>query len=140
MKVLLATMMVFFAVPAFAVPVLELDCRIDSSLSSFPRTIKLRDGMIEDVDCKTYPTCKNSIYEITMNYNSSYEQVTVVVVDTETKKTFSTEHVLAPNTTGNSLNNAMLNIGYGDVVASMQNAHEAIAKGRVLRINCDRVN
>lgn len=140
MKVLLSLIMVLAATPAFAVPVLKLDCRIDSSLSSFPRTIELRSGMIETIDCQKHPTCKNSIYEITMNYNSTYEQVTVTVVDTETKKTFSTEHVLAPNTTGNSLNDAMLNIGYGDVVTSMQDAHEAIAKGRVLRINCDRVN
>lgn len=140
MKLLLSAFALLISMPAFAVPVLKLDCRIDNSASSFPRTIELRDGMIETIDCQTHPTCKNSIYEITMNYNSTYENVTVAVVDKETKKTFSTDHVLAPNTTGNSLNDAMLNIGYGDVVTRIENVPDLLNKGRFLRINCDRVN
>ena len=144
MKSLLSLVTVLFAVlgsvPALAVPVLKLDCRIDNSASSFPRTIELRDGMIETIDCQTHPTCKNSIYEITMNYNSTYEYVIVAVTDTEIKKTFSTQHTLAPNTTGNSLNDAMLLVGYGDVVTSMNDLPDLFDKGRFLSINCDRVN
>lgn len=141
LKLALGLALTLFTSPAFAVKVLELDCRIDNSvMSSVPRTIKLRTGMIETIDCQTHRTCKNSIYEITMNYNDTYEQVTVSITDTETKKTMSSDHVLAPNPTGDSLKNALLDIGYGDVVTSMNDIPELDKKGRFLKISCERVN
>ena len=126
---------------AFAVPVLELDCRIDNSvMSSVPRKVMLRDGMIETIDCQSHATCKKSIYEVTMNYNSLYEYVIVSVNDLETKKTISTEHTLNPNKTGDSLNNATLMFGYGDTVTSMNDVPELDKKGRFFRIQCERLN
>lgn len=132
---------VTFSSTAHAVPVLKLECRIDNRLmSSVPRTIELRSGMIETIDCQSHPTCSKSIYEIEMNYNSSYEQVTVTVRDLETKKGAQMEFVLAPNTTGNSLNDASLAFGYGDTITSMDDIPKLDPKGRFLSIRCDRVN
>lgn len=126
---------------AEAVPVLELQCSIDNTvMSTVPRKVSLRDGMIETIDCQTHVTCKKSIYEVTMNYNSHYEYVIVSVNDLETKKTFTTEHTLNPNKSGDSINNAMLNVGYGDIVTSMSNIPGLDEKGRFLRINCERIN
>lgn len=140
-KLALGLALTLFTAPAFAAQVLELDCRIDNSvMSSVPRTIKLRTGMIETIDCQTHRTCKNSIYQITMNYNNAYEQVSVSITDTETNKTMGSVHVLAPNTTGDSLNNALLDIGYGDVVTSMNDIPELDRKGRFLKISCERMN
>lgn len=126
---------------AEAVPVLKLECRIDNSvMSSVPRMIDLRDGMLETIDCQSHRTCKNSIYEVNMNYNSLYENVTVSVNDLETKKAFTTEHTLNPNKSGNSINNARLTIGYGDIVTSLNDVPDLDKKGRFLRIDCERLN
>jgi hypothetical protein len=131
----------FTSSKAQAVPVLELDCRIDNSvMSSVPRKVSLRDGMIETIDCQSHATCKKSIYEVTMNYNSLYEYVIVSVTDLETKKAFSTEHTLIPNKTADSINNAVLSLGYGDVVTSMNDVPELDKKGRFFRISCERLN
>jgi hypothetical protein len=109
-------------------------------MSSVPRKVSLRDGMIETIDCQSHATCKKSIYEVTMNYNSLYEYVIVSVTDLETKKAFSTEHTLIPNKTADSINNAVLSLGYGDVVTSMNDVPELDKKGRFFRISCERLN
>jgi len=109
-------------------------------MNSVPCKVNLRDGMIETIDCQSHTTCKKSIYEITMNYNSLYEYVIVAVNDLETKKSFSTEHTLNPNKTGDSINNAVLTIGYGDTVTSMNDVPELDKIGRFLKIDCERLS
>jgi len=138
---LVALAAISYQVSAMAVPVLELECRIDNSLSSsVARTIQLKDGNIVDVDCQNHPTCKKSIYKISMNYNSLYEYVVVTVEDTETKKGLSGTFILPPNSSGDSLKNALLDFGYGDLVQSGDELDQKDKKGRFLRISCERVN
>lgn len=49
-------------------------------------------------------------------------------------------HTLNPNKTGDSINNAVLTIGYGDTVTSMNDVPELDKKGRFLTIDCERLN
>ncbi len=126
---------------AQAVSILELNCRIDNRIhSSAPRKIELRDGHRESIDCQSHMTCRDSIYQIVMNYNSTYEYVIVDVTDTETQKMFSTTTPLPPNTTGDSLKNARIEFGYGDVVQNLGQVNNMEIKGRFLRIDCERLN
>lgn len=130
-----------YQLSAGAVPNLELECRIDNSLSSsVPRMIQLKDGNIVDIDCQTHPTCKNSIYTISMNYNSLYEYVVLTVEDKETKKGLSGTFVLPPNKTGDQLKNALLDFAYGDLVQSGEELDQKDKKGRFLRVSCERTN
>jgi len=130
-----------FSAPAHAVSVLELDCRIDNRIrSSMPRKIQLRDGHRESIDCQSHMTCRDSIYEIVMNYNSAYEYVIIEVTDTETQKTLSVTVPALPNTTGDSLKNAHIEFGYGDVVQDLSRLDDMESKGRFLRIDCERTN
>jgi hypothetical protein len=127
--------------PAHAVSVLELDCRIDNRIrSSMPRKIQLRDGHRESIDCQSHMTCRDSIYEIVMNYNSAYEYVIIEVTDTETQKMLSVTVPALPNTTGDSLKNAHIEFGYGDVVQDLSRLDDMESKGRFLRIDCERKN
>jgi len=120
--------------------VLELDCRIDNRLNtSFPRTLSLRDGMIEDVDCQNYYSCKNSIYKITMNYNSTYEEVIVSVTDTETNKAIQTSFILPEEKTKDGFASSF-SLSYGDVLDDPSKIADADKKGRFLRVQCDRAN
>lgn len=130
-----------FSSTAEAVAVLKLECRIDNRLmSSVPRVIELRNGMIETIDCQKHATCSNSIYEIEMNYNSSYENVSVTVRDTETKKSISTDFTVLPNTSGDPLKDSYFGLGYGDTMTSLDNIEKLEPKGRFLKIDCDRLN
>ncbi len=124
---------------ALAVPVLELDCRIDNRvMSSYPRIIKIKDGNAIDIDCQKHASCKNSIYEITMGYNSAYEQVYITITDTETKKRIVTDFHLPPNGVGGL--SAALEFNYGDVVKSNDEIPVKDPQGRFFRISCWRVN
>lgn len=124
---------------SYAAEYLELNCNISNSvMNSMYRPIKLKSGMIETIDCQKFLTCRKSIYEISMNYNNTYEYVTVLVRDTETKKEFSTEHTLKPSEVGQQP--AEFNIGYGDVVTDMNDVIDLDSKGRFLKISCERTN
>lgn len=140
-KAVSGALVICWSLTALAVSELELECRIDNRLmSSVPRTITLRDGYIEEVDCQNHPTCRKSIYKITMNYNSAYESVTVAVTDLETDKALSANLVLHPNLSGDRLKNALLDVGYGDVIRSADEVAKKDSAGRFLRISCERMN
>ena len=131
----------FFANAVWAVAVLQLNCNITNNETQVYREVKISKGNDIEIDCQNFDNCKNSIYSMKIGYNGAsadHEQVTVEITDAETNKVFLTEYTMLPISRGSK--RASLNIGYGDVIKSMDEIPDMIENGRFLRISCDRMN
>lgn len=130
---------VLAATQAHAVPVLKLDCRIDDTvLSSDGRTVSIASGNKTVVDCSSFSSCNKGIYSVELSYNESYEQVTVSVTDSRTKRNLVSTHMLPAGKVGGI--STGFQVGLSD---DYSNSEETVARdkaGAFLSISCSRMN